>query len=163
MIKLTTDEMLSYLGVKTQSQESIDLCYMMDQEAFNMMEGTYKYDEERKNYENVYRLLLHKLGYKPLSDEEADNLEEEVSYIDLDEEDKEYRDEYFTGLERTLLRFNHYELISFQPNHEDNLIGKAQDAYLYELHKLFDEALKLYEELGFYFRVSIVKDKMEYM
>lgn len=155
--------MLSYLGVKTQSLESIELCYMMDQEAFNMMEGSYNYYEERHNYENVYKLLLHKLGYKKLDDSEAEKLEEEVSYIDLDEPDKEYRDEFFSGLERTLLRFNHFELISFQPLQEVNIEGKAQDAYLYELNKLFDEALKLYEELGFYYRISIVKDKMQYM
>ena len=155
--------MLLYLGVKTQSQESIELCYMMDLEAFNMMSTSYNYDEERQNYENVYNLLMAKLGYRKLDSDTINKLEEEVLYIDLDEIDKEYRDIYFTGLERTLLRFNHYELISFQPQAEASFEGKAHDAYLYELHTLFDEALKLYEELGFKDRIDIVKAKMEYM
>ena len=158
---MTIEEMLQYLGVKTQSKESIELCYMMDQEAFNMMGDIYNYYEERQNFENVYKVLLHELGYKKLSDEEYNKLQDEIIYIDLDEEDKEYRDEFFSGLERTLLRFNRYDLISFQPFGEVSVEGKAQDAYLYELNKIYDEALRLYEELGFTDRINIVKSKMD--
>ena len=34
---MTIEQMLKLLGVRTQSRESIDLCYQMDLEAINIM------------------------------------------------------------------------------------------------------------------------------
>ena len=157
--------MLLFLGVRTQSEESIRLCYMMDLEAFNMMEADNfkKYYDVRYNYLCVYKNLLDELNYEILSQEEKDEVEEVCNLIDLDEEDKEFRDKYFTGLERTLLRYNHFELISFQPYKENDEVGNAVNAYLYELKKEFEEAIKLYSKIGLQDRIDICKRKMEYM
>ncbi len=160
---MSVEEMLLYLGVRTQSEESIRLCYLMDMEAFSMMEdvSAYNFYDEKRIYEVVYNLLLDYLDYQKLDSALKEEYEEIVAYLDLDEEDKEYREKYFTGLERTLLRFNYFDLISIQPYKDDNTEGLAQNAYVYELKKLFIEALKLYVKLGFQDRIEIVKRKME--
>ena len=157
--------MLLYLGVRTQTEESIRLCYMLDLEAFNMMEATSpkKFDEERYYYECVFKDLLDELGYEKVDSNVKEELEDTILLIDLDEEDKEFRDKYFTGLERTLLRFNRYDLISFQPVKETDVDGMAANAYLYELKKEFEEAIKYYKKLGLQSRVSICENKMQYM
>ncbi len=158
---MNLDEMLNYLGVKTQSEESIRLCYLMDMEAFSMMENVsnYNFFDEKNNYEIVYKLLLDELGYEKLDEALKSEYNDALMFIDLDEDDQDYRDKYFSGLERTLLRFNHFELISFQPFNEQTYEGKAQDAYLYELNKFYDEAIRLYQELGFQDRLDIVNNK----
>lgn len=158
---MNLEEKLAYLGAKTQSEESIRLCYIMDLEAFSMMEAvsTYRFLDERDNYELVFKSLLDELGYEKMNEAEKEEADEALMYLDLDEEDKDYRDKFFTGLERTLLRFNHFELISFQPFNETTYEGKAQDAYLYELNKLYDEAIRLYKDLGFNDRLGIVENK----
>jgi len=157
--------MLLYLGVRTQTEESIRLCYMLDLEAFNMMEATSpkKFDEERYYYECVFKDLLDELGYEKVDSNVKEELEDTILLIDLDEEDKEFRDKYFTGLERTLLRFDRYDLISFQPVKETDVDGMAANAYLYELKREFEEAIKYYKKLGLQNRVSICENKMQYM
>ena len=157
--------MLLYLGVRTQSEESIRLCYMMDLEAFNMMEANHfkAYTEERYNYECVFKNLLDALGYEKLSDSEKQEVEDACFLIDLDEADKEFRDKYFTGLERTLLRFNRFELISFQPYKPNDIEGNIINAYLYELKCEFSDAMVLYKRVGLLDRIEICKNKMQYM
>ncbi len=159
------DEMLLYLGVRTQTEESIRLCYMLDMEAFNMMEANnYKrYDEERYNYECVFKDLLDELGYEKLDSLDKEAIEDTVLLINLDEDDKEFRDQYFTGLERTLLRFNRFDLISFQPVKETDVDGLTANAYLYELKNEFEEAIKCYKKLGLSNRIQICENKMQYM
>ena len=67
---MNIEEMLKFLGVKTQSQESIELCYLMDMEAFNMMSSdNNNFKNERFLYTCVFQVLLDKLGYKKLDDD----------------------------------------------------------------------------------------------
>ena len=47
---MTVEEMIKLLGVKTQSDESIDLCYKMDLEAFHMLAK-----DENKSYRSEER------------------------------------------------------------------------------------------------------------
>lgn len=141
--------MLKVLGVRTQSKESIELCYKMDIEAFNMMEtDDNNYSNEKFVYECVYKSLLDELDYEKLSTEEKVRCLKVVDSIDLNEEDKEYRDLYFTGLERVLLRYGRYDLIKFQRIPMSDHDGIAKDAYLYELHGDYATAIKYYNLIG---------------
>ena len=113
---MSIEEMLKVLGVRTQSKESIELCYQMDIEAFNMMapDDELKFKKERYQFECVYKNLMDELGYKSVDKEDKRTLRAVVDSIDLEEDDKEYRDLYFTGLERTLLRYGRFDLVRFQ-------------------------------------------------
>ena len=78
------------LGVRTQSKESIDLCYKMDIEAFNMMEtNEISYANEKFIYECVYRNLLDELGYEKLKPEEKNRILNVVNEINTEEIIKE--------------------------------------------------------------------------
>ena len=146
---MNIEAMLKYLGVRTQSKESIDLCYRMDIEAFNMMmTSTENYANEKYLYECVYKNLLDELGYKRLPIEEKTRCLSVLENINLNETDKEYRDLYFTGLERILLRYDRYDLVKFQRIPMSDHDGIAKDAYLYELHHDFDTAIKYYNLIG---------------
>ena len=57
---MSIEEMLKFLGVRTQSRESIDLCYQMDLAAFSMMPADARAD--MAIYEDVYKNLLDELG-----------------------------------------------------------------------------------------------------
>lgn len=141
--------MLKVLGVRTQSKESIELCFKMDIEAFNMMATEdNNYSNEKYIYECVYKLLLDELDYEKLSTDEKARCLRVVDSIDLNEEDKEYRDLYFTGLERVLLRYGRFDLIKFQRIPMSDHDGIAKDAYLYELHGDFATAIKYYNLIG---------------
>ncbi len=141
--------MLKTLGVRTQSKESIDLCYKMDIEAFNMMEtNEISYANEKFIYECVYRNLLDELGYEKLKPEEKNRILNVVNEINTEEEDKEYRDLYFTGLERILLRYGRFDLVKFQRIPMSDHDGIAKDAYLYELHRDYATAIKYYNLIG---------------
>ena len=144
---MSIEEMLKFLGVRTQSKESIDLCYKMDLEAFNMMN-----DDKIKNnivyYDSIYKLLLNELNYNKIDEKEAIELRKIISKIPTDETDKEYRDLYFTGLERVLLRYNRYDLIGFQRIPLSDHDGIAKDAYLYELNGDYAKAMKYYNTIG---------------
>lgn len=143
------ETMLKVLGVRTQSKESIELCFKMDIEAFNMMETSENnYSNEKFIYECVYKNLLDELGYEKLSVDEKNRIISVVNAIDTTEEDKEYRDLYFTGLERVLLRFGRYDLVKFQRIPMSDHDGIAKDAYLYELHRDYATALKYYNIIG---------------
>lgn len=141
--------MLKTLGVRTQSRESIELCFTMDIEAFNMMATSENsYADEKFIYECVYKNLLDELGYSKLSPEEKNRILSVVNEIDTTEEDKEYRDLYFTGLERILLRFGRFDLVKFQRIPMSDHDGIAKDAYLYELHGDYATAIKYYNLIG---------------
>ncbi|MBR6072563.1 MAG: hypothetical protein IKP77_07030 [Acholeplasmatales bacterium] len=146
---MDVETMLKVLGVRTQSKESIELCYKMDIEAFNMMSSDdNNYSNEKFVYECVYKSLLDELDYEKLSTEEKVRCLKVVDSIDLNEEDKEYRDLYFTGLERVLLRYGRYDLIKFQRIPMSDHDGIAKDAYLYELHGDYATAIKYYNLIG---------------
>ena len=141
--------MLKVLGVRTQSKESIDLCFAMDIEAFNMMAtNENSYADEKFIYECVYKNLLDELGYEHLTQDEKLRCLSVVNEIDTTEEDKEYRDLYFTGLERILLRFGRYDLVKFQRIPMSDHDGIAKDAYLYELHRDYATAIRYYNLIG---------------
>ncbi len=146
---MDVETMLKLLGVRTQSKESIELCFKMDIEAFNMMETSENnYSNEKFIYECIYKNLLDELGYDSLSRDEKIRCLKVIEDINLEEEDKEYRDLYFTGLERILLRFGRFDLIKFQRIPMSDHDGIAKDAYLYELHKDYSTALKYYNLIG---------------
>jgi len=146
---MDVETMLKVLGVRTQSRESINLCFTMDIEAFNMMETQEKsYSDEKFIYECVYKNLLDELGYEKLTPEEKVRCLTVVNEINTDEEDKEYRDLYFTGLERVLLRYGRFDLIKFQRIPMSDHDGIAKDAYLYELHGDYAKAIKYYNLIG---------------
>ena len=68
---MNIEEMLKFLGVRTQSKESIELCFMMDIEAFNMMaDDSNDYGNERLIYKAVFDNLMDELGYKKINEEE---------------------------------------------------------------------------------------------
>ena len=143
------ETMLKFLGVRTQSKESIELCFKMDIEAFNMMETTENnYSNEKFIYECVYKVLLDELDYSKLSLDEKVRCLKVVESIDLTEDDREYRDLYFTGLERVLLRYGRFDLIKFQRIPMSDHDGIAKDAYLYELHGDYAKAIKYYNLIG---------------
>jgi hypothetical protein len=149
VISMDVETMLKILGVRTQSKESIELCFKMDIEAFNMMEtNEISYSNEKIVYECVYKTLLDELGYEKLSIDEKTRCFKVINEINLEEEDKEYRDLYFTGLERILLRFGRYDLVKFQRIPMSDHDGIAKDAYLYELHKDYAKAIKYYNLIG---------------
>ena len=146
---MSIEEMLKLLGVRTQSRESIDLCYQVDLEAFNMMSSTeYDFETERKQYEAVYFVLLDEIGYQALDLDNKLKYLKIIDTINYKEEDTEYRDLYFTGLERTLLRFNRFDLVRFQRIPESDHDGIAKDAYLYELRKDYAKAMRYYNMIG---------------
>ena len=159
---MNIEEMLKFLGVRTQSKESIELCFMMDQEAFNMMStDKNNYKEERFIYNCVFQNLMDEFGYKKLDDESKKVVLDTIKNIDTKEEDKEYRDMHFTGLERILLRFNRYDLIGFQAKSESSIDGMAKDAYLYELNGDYMMAMAYYKKLGYNDRVDAVNKKLK--
>ena len=159
---MNVEEMLKFLGVRTQSKESIELCFMMDIEAFNMMasDGN-NYDNERIIYKAVFDNLMDELGYKKLSGEEKKKCLEIINLINTIEVDKEYRDLHFTGLERILLRFNRFDLIGYQAVKESSIDGMAKDAYLYELNGDYMMASAYYKKLGYLDRVEAVENKLK--
>ncbi|MBR6287710.1 MAG: hypothetical protein IKR19_00020, partial [Acholeplasmatales bacterium] len=65
-----------------------------------------------------------------------------------EEIDRDYRDLYFTGLERVLLRHNHFEMVGFQRIAASDHDGIAKDAYLYELRGDYSMAMKYYNMIG---------------
>ena len=143
---MSIEEMLKFLGVRTQSHESIDLCYQMDQEAFKMMGDVTSLDLEI--YEAVYLVLLDELGYKKIDIDAKRKLLDVISNYTSEEPDKEYRDLYFTGLERVLLRHGHHELVGFQRIPGSDHDGIAKDAYLYELNGDYAKAMQYYNMIG---------------
>ncbi|MCR5349389.1 MAG: hypothetical protein K6E20_00200 [Acholeplasmatales bacterium] len=146
---MTIEQMLKILGVRTQSRESIDLCYQMDLEAFNMMStNEYDFSKERKQFEAVYFNLLDEIGYQTIDKDTKCKIEEIINNIEFKEEDTEYRDLYFTGLERTLLRFNRFDLVRFQRIPMSDHDGIAKDAYLYELSGDYAKAMRYYNLIG---------------
>ena len=158
---MNVEEMLEFLGVRTQSKESIELCFMMDMEAFNMMSTKDNtFDHERYIYECVYKNLLDELNYKKLDDKSKKEVLKAINSINVEEVDKEYREQHFTGLERILLRFNRYDLIAYQPIKESSIEGMAKDAYLYELNGDYVMAGAYYKKLGYKNRLEIVNKKL---
>jgi len=158
---MNVEEMLKFLGVRTQSKESIELCFMMDMEAFNMMSSKENnFEKEKYIYECVYKNLLDELNYKKLDEQTKKEVISVVNNINTEEKDKEYRGQYFTGLERILLRFNRHDLIAFQPIKESSIEGMAKDAYLYELNGDYVMAGAYYKKLGFNNRLEIVNKKL---
>ena len=159
---MNIEEMLKFLGVRTQSKESIELCFMMDIEAFNMMaDDSNDYGNERLIYKAVFDNLMDELGYKKINEEEKKKCLEIIDRISTTEVDKDYRDQHFTGLERILLRFNRFELIGYQAVKESSIDGMAKDAYLYELNGDYMMAGAYYKKLGFNDRLEIVETKLK--
>lgn len=143
---MSIEEMLKFLGVRTQSRESIDLCYQMDLAAFSMMPFDSRTDKDI--YEYVYKNLLDELGYQKLDLNTKKKVMDVLANYSFEEIDKEYRDLYFTGLERVLLRHNHYEMVGFQRIAESDHDGIAKDAYLYELRGDYAKAMRYYNLIG---------------
>ncbi len=143
---MTIEEMLKFLGVRTQSRESIDLCYQMDLAAFSMMPVESRGDMQI--YEDVYKNLLDELGYQKLDLNTKKKVLDVLSNYSFEEMDRDYRDLYFTGLERVLLRHNHYEMVGFQRIAGSDHDGIAKDAYLYELRGDYAKAMKYYNMIG---------------
>lgn len=159
---MNIEEMLKFLGVRTQSKESIELCFMMDMEAFNMMaDDNNTFENERIIYRAVYENLMDELGYKSLSKKEKEDNERIMTLINTEEVDKDYRDQHFTGLERLLLRFNRFDLIGYQTIKESSIDGMAKDAYLYELSGDYMMASAYYKKLGYNDRLKIVENKLK--
>ena len=143
---MSIEEMLKFLGVRTQSRESIDLCYQMDLAAFSMMPADARAD--MAIYEDVYKNLLDELGYQKLDLNTKKKVLDVLSNYSFDEIDRDYRDLYFTGLERVLLRHNHFEMVGFQRIAASDHDGIAKDAYLYELRGDYSMAMKYYNMIG---------------
>ena len=159
---MNVEEMLKFLGVRTQSKESIELCYIMDLEAFNMMsDDNNDFENERIMYKAVYENLMNELGYRDLDQATKEANDRIISIINTEEVDKDYRDQHFTGLERILLRFNRFDLIGFQANKESSIDGMAKDAYLYELNGDYMMAGAYYKKLGYNERLKIVDEKLK--
>lgn len=159
---MNIEEKLKFLGVRTQSKESIELCFMMDQEAFNMMSDDINtFENERIIYKAVYENLMDELGYKPLDEKTKETNEKIIGIINTDEVDKDYRDQHFTGLERILLKYNRFDLIGYQTIKESSIDGMAKDAYLYELSGDYMMAGAYYKKLGYNDRLKIVEEKMK--
>ena len=143
---MSIEEMLKFLGVRTQSRESIDLCYQMDLAAFSMMPADARAD--MAIYEDVYKNLLDELGYQKLDLNSKKRILDIISNYSFEEIDRDYRDLYFTGLERVLLRHNHFEMVGFQRIAASDHDGIAKDAYLYELRGDYSMAMKYYNMIG---------------
>lgn len=143
---MSIEEMLKFLGVRTQSRESIDLCYQMDLAAFSMMPADARAD--MAIYEDVYKNLLDELGYQKLDLNSKKRILDVISNYSFEEIDRDYRDLYFTGLERVLLRHNHFEMVGFQRIAASDHDGIAKDAYLYELRGDYAMAMKYYNMIG---------------
>jgi len=159
---MNIEEMLKFLGVRTQSKESIELCFMMDQEAFNMMmDDSNNFENERIMYKAVYENLMDELGYKKLDPKEKESNDRIIGIIDTNEIDKDYRDQHFTGLERILLKYNRFDLIGYQAVKESSIDGMAKDAYLYELAGDYVMAAAYYKKLGYAERLKIVENKLQ--
>lgn len=108
---MTKEEMLKFLGVKTQSKESIDLCYMMDMKAFDIMNDP-SLKNDKMIYTCVYAYLLDELGYKELDSESKKNVVSVLKDMKVEEEkDFEKRNQLFSGLDRVLLKYNRFDLI----------------------------------------------------
>jgi len=159
---MNVEEMLKFLGVRTQSKESIELCFMMDEQAFNMMSDEKNdFKEERYIYKCVFKNLMDELNYKKIDENEKKEVLDVISKINTTEEDKNYRDLHFTGLERILLRFNRFDLIGYQAVKESSIDGMAKDAYLYELNGDYIMAGAYYKKLGYNDRLKIVDEKLK--
>ena len=154
---MSIEEMLKFLGVRTQSRESIDLCYQMDLAAFSMMPADARAD--MAIYEDVYKNLLDELGYQKLDLNSKKRILDVISNYSFEEIDRDYRDLYFTGLERVLLRHNHFEMVGFQRIAASDHDGIAKDAYLYELRGDYAMAMKYYNMIGESERYDICMQK----
>ena len=154
---MSIEEMLKFLGVRTQSRESIDLCYQMDLAAFSMMPADARAD--MAIYEDVYKNLLDELGYQKLDLNSKKRILDVISNYSFEEIDRDYRDLYFTGLERVLLRHNHFEMVGFQRIAASDHDGIAKDAYLYELRGDYSMAMKYYNMIGESERYDICMQK----
>ena len=154
---MSIEEMLKFLGVRTQSRESIDLCYQMDLAAFSMMPADARAD--MAIYEDVYKNLLDELGYQKLDLNSKKRILNIISNYSFEEIDRDYRDLYFTGLERVLLRHNHFEMVGFQRIAASDHDGIAKDAYLYELRGDYSMAMKYYNMIGESERYDICMQK----
>ena len=154
---MSIEEMLKFLGVRTQSRESIDLCYQMDLAAFSMMPADARAD--MAIYEDVYKNLLDELGYQKLDLNSKKRILNIISNYSFEEIDRDYRDLYFTGLERVLLRHNHFEMVGFQRIAASDHDGIAKDAYLYELRGDYSMAMKYYNMIGDSERYDICMQK----
>ena len=154
---MSIEEMLKFLGVRTQSRESIDLCYQMDLAAFSMMPADARAD--MAIYEDVYKNLLDELGYQKLDLNSNKRILDIISNYSFEEIDRDYRDLYFTGLERVLLRHNHFEMVGFQRIAASDHDGIAKDAYLYELRGDYSMAMKYYNMIGESERYDICMQK----
>ena len=154
---MSIEEMLKFLGVRTQSRESIDLCYQMDLAAFSMMPADAR--EDMAIYEDVYKNLLDELGYQKLDLNSKKRILNVISNYSFEEIDRDYRDLYFTGLERVLLRHNHFEMVGFQRIAASDHDGIAKDAYLYELRGDYSMAMKYYNMIGESERYDICMQK----
>lgn len=156
---MSIEEMIKLLGVKTQSEESIDLCYKMDIVAFKMLENdeNKSYQKEIDNYTNVYKYLKDKLNYKKLPVNDLKIIEEKIKDISYSDIDENFRNTYFHGLERTLLRFNRYDLIIYSKDKD----ARHKVAYLYELSGEYDKAIEIYSVLKEKERIEICNKKKE--
>ena len=159
---MNVEEMLKFLGVRTQSKESIELCYIMDLEAFNMMsDDNNDFENERIMYKAVYENLMNELGYRDLDQSTKEVNDKIISIINTEEVDKDYRDQHFTGLERILLKYNRFDLIGYQAIKESSIDGMAKDAYLYELSGDYMMAAAYYKKLGYADRLKVVESKLK--
>ena len=159
---MNVEEMLKFLGVRTQSKESIELCYIMDLEAFNMMsDDNNNFENERIMYKAVYENLMNELGYRDLDQSTKEANDKIISIINTEEMDKDYRDQHFTGLERILLKYNRFDLIGYQAIKESSIDGMAKDAYLYELSGDYMMAAAYYKKLGYADRLKVVESKLK--
>lgn len=159
---MNVEEMLKFLGVRTQSKESIELCYIMDLEAFNMMsDDNNNFENERIMYKAVYENLMNELGYRDLDQSTKEANDKIISIINTEEVDKDYRDQHFTGLERILLKYNRFDLIGYQAIKESSIDGMAKDAYLYELSGDYMMAAAYYKKLGYADRLKVVESKLK--
>lgn len=159
---MNVEEMLKFLGVRTQSKESIELCYIMDLEAFNMMsDNNNDFENERIMYKAVYENLMNELGYRDIDQVTKETNDKIISIINTVEVDKDYRDQHFTGLERILLKYNRFDLIGYQAIKESSIDGMAKDAYLYELSGDYMMAAAYYKKLGYVDRLKVVEAKLK--
>ena len=92
--------------------------------------------------------LLDELGYQKLDLNSKKRILNIISNYSFEEIDRDYRDLYFTGLERVLLRHNHFEMVGFQRIAASDHDGIAKDAYLYELRGDYSMAMKYYNMIG---------------
>ena len=75
------------------------------------------------------------------------------------EPDSEFRDIYFNGKDRDLLKQGQYQLIELGVISEHDIAGRVRQGYLAELRGDWETAANCYDSIGFTERNAILQEK----